>query len=808
MALVRVYCGLASADDSVRSASAAPLTIAVVDDAGRLLGVHEISDDPAGYALLGTLLVERTTGFSDAAVAADSDDHVVTSLLTAAGRPLVVVDDDDADDFAERFSDDDSPEEISAPLAARRAVGLARALQAGAIAAVTLPAPRELVSYKPVLAAHVAMLVGRNSAAVALREVLRELYPAALRAYPDPAHHLALAVLDAVPEPGRLTGRAGDPTHLLREIAAELARAGAGSESELIAAVTALHVAISESPRRGGVNKSLAPAAADAVRQAIAAVRSCDAACSALVGTLAARATPPAAGSGVGRRSARREPAPLQPVPSGDNGSRFGRRGRPEPSSTGSGPAVPQPMTAPPVAPDPIGPPPMAPAAANGLPGRASNPLNRPVSVPPPPPGMTPITPGSRPVPGSRNPAVPSSVQPAGSSPADAGEPFRATLSNAELTRARAERQRTVIPPRPTTRQPAANGSAAGPTDFSLPMPTQRPAQEIAEPGSRANWPLLNTEKDEVARPDLPSRGSDLPSRGSDLSTRGSDLPSRGSDLSTRGSDLPSRGSDLPSRGSDLPSRGSDLPTRGELASRGDLPSRPTSSRPSPAAASVSSPTGGRVRPPWQDNLEPPAPLPKEPALRLVDQARNSTGRARLPGLDQIGGTPPLRVVDDERPKITALDRSSAPPVPSDSSDGDLLIFAAARSAWFTGTTDSDGDVNWSNPNDSGWRAAQKAATPAIAAETSAGLPKRVPQANLVPGSPLREERPLRIVRDAASIAAHTTGYFRGWRRGQEIGGFAMGGRPGREAAGGWDFSRDGQPADEYRNNNAGYGGR
>ena len=48
-----------------------------------------------------------------------------------------------------------------------------------------------------------------------------------------------------------------------------------------------------------------------------------------------------------------------------------------------------------------------------------------------------------------------------------------------------------------------------------------------------------------------------------------------------------------------------------------------------------------------------------------------------------------------------------------------------------------------------------------------------------MPGSPLREERPLRIVRDAASIAAHTTGYFRGWRRGQEIGGYAIGGRPG-----------------------------
>ena len=183
MALVRVYCGLASADESVRSASAAPLTIAVVDDAGRLLGVHEINDDPGGYADLGALLVERTSGFTDAEVAADSDDHVVTSLLIAAGRPLAVTDDDSADDFAERFADDDSPEEIQAAPAARRAVGLARALQAGAITATPLSTPRELISYKPILTAHVSLLAGRHAAATALREVLRELYPAALRAF-------------------------------------------------------------------------------------------------------------------------------------------------------------------------------------------------------------------------------------------------------------------------------------------------------------------------------------------------------------------------------------------------------------------------------------------------------------------------------------------------------------------------------------------------------------------------------------------------------------------------------------------------
>ncbi len=240
-------------------------------------------------------------------------------------------------------------------------------------------------------------------------------------------------------------------------------------------------------------------------------------------------------------------------------------------------------------------------------------------------------------------------------------------------------------------------------------------------------------------------------------------------------------------------------------------------------AASISAPPldNGRVKPPWQD-------MPSEPpALRLVEPQIGNSLDTTIPGLPGLGEPPPLRLVDDRSaarrgslPRrsggsapssgttLTALDRSTTPPVSADGSDGDLLIFAAARSAWFTGHTESTSDLDWTNPNDSGWRAAERAATPEIAAETPAGLPKRVPQANLVPGSPLRDERPLRIVRDAASIAAHTTGYFRGWRRGQEIGGFAMGGRPGRESAGGWDFTRDGQGADDYRDNNAGYGSR
>ena len=726
MALVRVYCGLASADESAGAAATAELTIAVVDDAGRLLGVHKISDDPAGYARLGTLLVEQTSGFSEAAVAADSDGHMVTSLLAAAGRPLVVADDDSLDDFAERFADDDSIEEMQAPPAARRATGLARALQAGAIAAVNTPATRELTSYKPILAAHVAMLNGRHAAAIALREVLRELYPAALRAYPDPAHPLALAVLDALPEPGRLTNRGSDPQQVAEDVVAELTRAGTGTEDQVAAAVTALVVAISESPRRGGVNKSLASAAAETVRHALGAVRSCDSACEALVGTLAARISHQAV-VGVARRAAgsRRAAEPVSigepalPLPV-DTGTRLGRRTRIEPAAAGSAPVTPRPLTTPPVAPEPVMPPPLAPrpvtsppvrpAAAAGSPGPTS-PGNRPVSVPPPPPGMTPIVPASRP------PMTPMTPM----TPMDARE-FRPTISDAALSKARAERQRTVIPPRPNTRPAAANGA----TDYSPPLPLQREDTPAAAPGTRANWPLLNSGEDSA----------------------------------------------------------------GPAA-------------PQPPAAVSGAPADGRVRPPWQD-------MPAEPpALRLVEPQLSGLDNAYRDGTS-IVEPPPLRLVDpppvhsgraSRRTTLTALDRSTQPPVPAEG-DGDLLIFAAARSAWFTGH-DESADLDWTNPSDTGWRAAEKAATPAVADETPAGLPKRVPQANLVPGSPLREERPLRIVRDAASIAAHTTGYFRGWRRGQEIGGYAIGGRPGRESAGGWDFSRDGQ-AEDYRNN-AGY---
>ncbi|MDQ7910034.1 transposase [Phytohabitans sp. ZYX-F-186] len=917
MALVRVYCGLASADPTARAASAeSRLTVAVVDDAGRLLDVCEVSDDPAGYAQLGALLVERSSGPTGVAIAADSDDHLVTSLLTAAGRLLAVADDDAVDDYAERFADDESVEEMESPAAERRAVGLARALQAGALSAVALPVPRDLLSYKPVLAAHAALCNGRLSAAVALREVLRELYPAALRAYPDPAEPVSLAVLDALPEPSLLNGTAGgrgrESTSAADAVIGQLAAEGVADAETVSEKITALRVAIAETPRRGSTSKALVPAISETVRQAVAAVRACDLGCDALISTLSARLTAPPASTG--RRSTLRRagatsapqatpagaglhavrPPAEEPAP-----TRVGRRARPEPAAASAAPAIPHAVTTPPVAPSPVTRPPVAPppvsrpAAARGgdtgrrhaepathpapvatpasappvapasapplapaasagpavrppvapppasrppvapaaisaptpLPIRSSAPparpatptvyggggmsdtaqiamplsrpepprtpqpprvepprapepvSNRPVSAPPPPPpGITPIAPAA---------VVPSQR---GLAPADSGEPFRATLTTAAINSARAERQRpTPIPPRPSTRHdgPSPDQSGAptqggfGATDLSVPLPRHAP-----EPGSRAAWPLVNSSDSDRSRADAePSRprlDAEPPAR-----------PRVDAEPAAR-----SRREAEPAARPGLPQRANgDRPYSGY--SELDRPAQPAA-------------TDGRIKPPWQADDLPQEP----PMLRLVeppplsDRALDDRPLSGTTALD----APSLRLVDtdtSDRGARTARSRRaverSAVPV-AEEGDGDLLIFAQTRSAWFVGHPDEENQLDWTSSADTGWQAASQAATPSVGAETNSGLPRRVPQANLVPGSalPPREERPLRIVRDAQSIAAHTTGYFRGWRRGQEIGGYAVGGRPGRESAGGWDFSRDSVGReDEYRS--AGY---
>ncbi|WP_432931205.1 sensor histidine kinase [Microbispora sp. CA-135349] len=132
---------------------------------------------------------------------------------------------------------------------------------------------------------------------------------------------------------------------------------------------------------------------------------------------------------------------------------------------------------------------------------------------------------------------------------------------------------------------------------------------------------------------------------------------------------------------------------------------------------------------PWPGHLPPPGGgswpgTPQEGGAGWPGQ----TGRGAFEGDDNTG---PLPVV-----------RTS----PLESGEEFLPIFAAVESDWFRKVdvpgdkSDSDGETGvesnaWSSPADVGWQAAKAASEPALGGVTSSGLPKRVPKANLVPGS-------------------------------------------------------------------------
>jgi len=81
---------------------------------------------------------------------------------------------------------------------------------------------------------------------------------------------------------------------------------------------------------------------------------------------------------------------------------------------------------------------------------------------------------------------------------------------------------------------------------------------------------------------------------------------------------------------------------------------------------------------------------------------------------------------------------------------------------------------SWTSPADEGWRAAQAVASPAAGDTTQAGLPKRVPRANLVPGSvggsggpSNHEAEPEAPARSADAARSRMASFQRGVREGR-----------------------------------------
>ena len=112
---------------------------------------------------------------------------------------------------------------------------------------------------------------------------------------------------------------------------------------------------------------------------------------------------------------------------------------------------------------------------------------------------------------------------------------------------------------------------------------------------------------------------------------------------------------------------------------------------------------------------------PSEPPARSSEPLPTRNPANRKPSFDypetvENGATGPIPTVN-----------------PSSAGDDYLPIFASVESAWFErgGASGAWGSAT----ADAGWNAAKAAAEPVRDGSTASGLPKRVPKANLVPGS-------------------------------------------------------------------------
>ncbi len=103
-----------------------------------------------------------------------------------------------------------------------------------------------------------------------------------------------------------------------------------------------------------------------------------------------------------------------------------------------------------------------------------------------------------------------------------------------------------------------------------------------------------------------------------------------------------------------------------------------------------------------------------------------------------------------------------------------LPIFDAVESHWFRDGSDAPSlpgrtaatGSRWSSPADAGWRAAAAADSPSSGGSTEAGLPKRLPNANLVPGA-IPSAAPVAPNRSAAAARERLAGLQRGVDKGR-----------------------------------------
>jgi hypothetical protein len=183
---------------------------------------------------------------------------------------------------------------------------------------------------------------------------------------------------------------------------------------------------------------------------------------------------------------------------------------------------------------------------------------------------------------------------------------------------------------------------------------------------------------------------------------------------------------------------------------------KPASNGSNGSSATINAPGGQLpVRQPGTNPLGPAgASAFSDDDFGSGDLGSGDFGTTRMPALGGDGGAAGAGTVivpspsPAAGPEVAGSDGSQVtiPPAVGAAQDQRLPIFDSLESDWFrrsgkpagqnsAAATATVTQPSWNSPADAGYRAALVAASPAAGENTTAGLPKRVPRANLVPGS-------------------------------------------------------------------------
>ena len=219
-------------------------------------------------------------------------------------------------------------------------------------------------------------------------------------------------------------------------------------------------------------------------------------------------------------------------------------------------------------------------------------------------------------------------------------------------------------------------------------------------------------------------------------------------------------------------------PEPGPSEDQDQLPSEPAASTgPQPVGGVGSEPFGTVPRPAADRGAEPFGTVPRPAA----DGGAEPFGTRRQAGISlpangdsagaELAGAP-IGAPSAYRWEMGLTNGEViVPPAESLAEENRLPIFEAVESDWFRHGRNALGwsgeaeqpDEGWVSPADEGWRAAEIVPAPSSAGVTPAGLPKRVPQANLVPGS-AASSLPQAPTRSAAATRDRFASFQRGVR--------------------------------------------